>query len=1311
DRIYMTLTGAIHMNLGGSPAGPAGTGKTETVKDLGKALAMAVIVFNCSEGLDYLAMAKFFTGLAMTGAWSCFDEFNRIDIEVLSVIAQQIMTIQRAVRMKIDRFVFEGIEITIKPTCAVFITMNPGYAGRTELPDNLKACFRPVACMIPDYALIAEIRLFSFGFVNARELAQKTTAAFRLSSEQLSAQDHYDFGMRALNTTLVAAGNRKQATPEGDEYKILLKALKDVNLPKFLENDIILFDSIVCDLFPSITVEEEDKGAMDVAIREACAELNLQPTPMFIKKCFELYDTITLRHGLMMVGPTVGGKTMSVFVLQKALASMAQQEKARRVEQGVDESEDWVYKKVLLTRLNPKAITMGQLYGQFDPVSHEWTDGILASIIRKAVSNQRPEYRWTVFDGPVDALWIENMNTVLDDNKKLCLTSGEIIALTPGMNMIFEVQDLAEASPATVSRCGMVYYEPALTVSIDALCKSYTNDLAPALRYSDAEFTVDSDLYTSLTFIMSQLLVPGVAFIREHCKETMATVDANLAMSFFRLLDSFLADYQPNQTTGRVGPEQRASLSLCLEPIIVFCLVWGMGGSVDGSSRARFSQWLQAKLKETGIMRKKPFPIASDGDLVYDYHLKTEMADPADHLHRDGSQPDPEELVEHSVCEWIPWLDSKPPFVVPEGIHPSSITVPTLDTLRSEYVLAKLTENGHSVACVGPTGTSKSVVVQEYLLNGCDSHVYQPIILNFSAQTSANKTQDFIDEKMDKRRKGVYGPPAGRQFVVFVDDTNMPAKEVYGAQPPIELLRQLLDHGGWYDRKTLNFRTIVDTTLCTAMGPPGGGRNSISDRFLRFFNFLSFPEMADSSLRTIFGTIVDWWLAQQPSQSALGQTGGIGQSLVDATINVFNTIRTELLPTPAKSHYTFNLRDLAKVFQGILSVGKGVSDSVPGLQRLWIHECQRVFADRFVCAEDTVWFKDLLNTQLEDHFHTTYDKALVRGEGLGEGLEDIVLFGDYVDIDTQPKPYTEVQTLTSLKPSSGPPPFAQQPICVTILLMYPSSPPAIQRPITRYVLSRHVRQMLRRYGILGALDGVHTLLQSVGLNYLPGSVYTLVKSSTLVFNLCLSRIIIGKRFTAHNVVSVVVVSSGIALMGLQPDEAPDPVVPGIYTVALICTVGAAFVNALQTVLAEVLMATDSEGGHHQSRTKAQAVSEASFYNGFISFAVVLPVGLVLGLHESWSGLPTMYWVASWGVALVKQLGYICKFQVCQLVSALFAGIIDMLRRVVVILTCLVVFNEELTWQKLCSVTIVCLGFGVYMHGVAQTSKKKRVHVL
>ncbi|XP_063366022.1 dynein axonemal heavy chain 1-like [Cydia amplana] len=957
DRCYLTLMCAMHLKFGGAPAGPAGTGKTETTKDLAKALAVQCVVFNCSDQLDYMAMGKFFKGLAASGAWACFDEFNRIDIEVLSVVAQQVITIQKAQIAKQEKFWFEGVELPLKQSCSVFITMNPGYAGRTELPDNLKALFRPISMMVPDYALIAEISLFSFGFFEAKILAGKITTTFRLSSEQLSSQDHYDFGMRAVKTVITVAGNLIRQMPNGDERQIVLRSLRDVNVPKFLADDLLLFNGIISDLFPRVEIPVVDYGIMEHSIRNMLVKRGYDDLYTFIFKIIQLYETTVVRHGLMLVGPAGAGKTKCYEILRDALTAI----------KGKLAPDGFPFTPVHTFVVNPKSITMGQLYGEFDLNTHEWTDGILSSLVRAGIAVEDMDKRWYIFDGPVDAVWIENMNTVLDDNKKLCLSSGEIMKMTDRQRMIFEVADLAVASPATVSRCGMVYLDTRV-VGLPPLVNAWMKSNLPPIA---------DNIRKILPSLITTYLYPCLDLLRSKLVEIVVSIDSALVLKFLELLD-----YRLRPLTGKDDRPPPGAPFLAMMPRLAPCwvvwsVIWSVGATCDHNGRAVFSQFMR-QLTETNNLK----PLFPKEGRVYDYTL------------HDGGFTDLTEDGEPANPYWYNWMANMEPYEVDPEWQYADIEVPTLDSVRSAAILGYKITNYNHVICVGPTGTGKTVTITSKLSRGLHKKFICEFLV-FSARTSSNQTQDVIDSKLDRRRRGVFGPPPTKRQVFFIDDLNMPALEVYGAQPPIELIRQFMDFSGWYDRTDIGaFKTLVDVGIVAAMGPPGGGRNPVTMRLMRHFHYISFTEMEYDSKYGIFKVILNSWTSRIAKEVVVREAPFLKSSL-----EVFNSLVAELLPTPTKSHYTFNLRDLSKVFQGMLMMDAYKVKEEDEVIRLWYHEHQRVYQDRLVNNEDRQWFTNLLQKKIREEFKRK------PADVLGGRL---MLFGDFMDPGADDKKYVEI---------------------------------------------------------------------------------------------------------------------------------------------------------------------------------------------------------------------------------------------------------------------------------------------------------------
>uniref|UniRef100_A0A8C4MVE0 Dynein axonemal heavy chain 11 n=1 Tax=Equus asinus asinus TaxID=83772 RepID=A0A8C4MVE0_EQUAS len=885
DRCYITLTQSLHLTMSGAPAGPAGTGKTETTKDLGRALGMMVYVFNCSEQMDYKSVGNIYKGLVQTGAWGCFDEFNRISVEVLSVVAVQVKMIHDAIRNRKKRFVFLGEAITLKPSVGIFITMNPGYAGRTELPENLKALFRPCAMVAPDIELICEIMLVAEGFVDARSLARKFITLYTLCRELLSKQDHYDWGLRAIKSVLVVAGSLKRGDKNRPEDQVLMRALRDFNMPKIVTDDVPVFLGLVSDLFPALGVPRRRAPHFEQMVRQSTLELRLQPEESFVLKVVQLEELLAVRHSVFVVGNAGTGKSKILRTLNRTYVNMKQ--------------------KPVWNDLNPKAVTTDELFGFIHHATREWKDGLFSSILREQANLMHDGPKWIVLDGDIDPMWIESLNTVMDDNKVLTLASNERVALTPSMRLLFEIHHLRTATPATVSRAGILYVNPQ-----DLGWNPYVASWIDRRRHQSEK--------ANLTILFDKYVPACLDKLRTSFKTITSIPENSLVQTTCALLECLLTpENVPSDSPKEV-----------YEVYFVFACIWAFGGTLlqDQLSgyQADFSRWWHKEMKAV------KFP--SQGT-IFDYYL------------------------DHKTKKFLPWADKIPKFTMDPDVPLQVVLVHTSETTRLRYFVELLLEKGQPLMLVGNAGVGKTVFVGDILASLSEDYVVSRIPFNYYTTSAA--LQRILEKPLEKKAGRNYGPGGNKKLVYFIDDMNMPKVDPYGTVQPHTLIRQHIDYGHWYDKQKVTLKEIHNCQYIACMNPMVGSF-SINPRLQRHFTVFAFNFPSLDALNTIYSQILRFHFQQQAFGPSVLRSG---PTLIQATIAFYQMMTRSFLPTAIKFHYLFNLRDLSNIFQGILFASpeclKGPSDLI----RLWLHESSRVYGDKLIDTKDCDLFqKKLLET-------------------------------------------------------------------------------------------------------------------------------------------------------------------------------------------------------------------------------------------------------------------------------------------------------------------------------------------------------------
>ncbi|KAH8055046.1 hypothetical protein JL722_8468 [Aureococcus anophagefferens] len=884
DRVYVTATQALNLCMGCAPAGPAGTGKTESTKDLASALGKCCYVFNCSPEMDYKSLGNIFKGLACSGSWGCFDEFNRLIPEVLSVCTVQFKAVCNGVkRVKTARKVarksgspfdeaarmttIEGDLVKLDETCGAFITMNPGYLGRSELPEGLKALFRPMTVMVPDLVMICENMLMAQGFVSAKSLASKFYSLYSLLKDLLSKQEHYDWGLRAIKSVLVVAGMLLRTDPDSDEDNILMRALRDFNIAKIVKADEVVFFGLLNDLFPGLDPPRIDK-TLEQSVEKAVEESGQFGDDVFKLKCVQLDELIAIRH--------------------------------------------------CVVDINPKTMPTQDLYGYINMVTRDWKDGLLSTIMRDLgqIDDEKP--KWILLDGDLDANWIESMNSVMDDNRLLTLASNERIPLKPHMRMIFEIRDLKYATPATVSRAGILYISTDEGFQWRSMINTWVST-----RSGDG-FTDESRQW--LTECFDEYVGPSLKCFRKMLT-SIPQFETTLVENLLRLLDATL-------TANELQSQRNVAITFS------FCAVWALGSSLgiadDGKDYKRtFSEWWKKQFRNVQFPTK---------DTVFDYWLDTESMS----FESWKSSPAFSEVAFNS-----------------REMNMSDVTVPTGESASVSFWLKLLVDGHHCAMLAGPSGTGKTQLINGQLkaLNP-EQTLFQTINMNF--YSSGLVLQANLEVSLQKKTGSLYGPPGACHMVYFIDDLNLPELDKYNTQSAIALVRQHLDYTHWYDITKLALKTVEKCQYVAAMNPTAGSFH-VNPRLQRHFTTFAVSMPSDQSLGIIYETFLSGHINNVFTNTAAEMMNMLPK-IIKTTLLVHKDVSENFRKTATNFHYEFNIRHVAGVFQGLLMTSPAKFGNTSIVADCWLHECYRVYGDRLVSPEDLAKFDGIMAAQAKKGF-------------------------------------------------------------------------------------------------------------------------------------------------------------------------------------------------------------------------------------------------------------------------------------------------------------------------------------------------------
>lgn len=988
EKCYKIVGSALRSHLCGGLSGNVST-CTSFITSLAHSFGSVHFPFACDLVPSPTIINQLCKGVASSTFWLTFKSVDNAPTSFLQTISLSILAVQNAMKMRATEASIDGDIVKMRlnvgrlrdqPPPGFFVTVGKQACGRI-LPDSLLTLFRPIVIQTPDMVHIIEVILRANGLKQAAALARKAHFAFQMFRELLPVVSHYNFSKANLMELIHDILKLKREYPYEGEVKLLIKALL-FKASSVMPGDQQIFYDIVGDLSDEdvavLANSQKFVGKftafMPVLLQFESHIFLCSEAPAFWKdKVMELFSASCYRNGIIAVGPSCTGKTICINGMVDAMRNnLANSTLAGGVE---------------VICIFPKALSIESLYGHTRRISNEflarevWVDGLLPAMFRSKAKTlkdiySKPKSNFIIMDGPMDRDWSDRLTLALGEENYLLLSDLETIPAPEFNTIIFETENLSTATPATVSKCGIVYFG---STKDDSWLKSAQMQVASWdpkilnqwIQIDDSTFATGRDIFDTL---LDHILKPALDFISSECTELFEMVShVHRVWGHLELFQRLCLDAlreQERESEGKDSASKGGPYTHCawLVQNFMFALVWSVGSMLTVHSQAIFDKFLRKLVgrlevnvraqRRSGKQVSADFKVSSfSGECVFEVaYLYTST--------RKG---------------WIPWKEMPVSSLYQEihGQRLEDLVVPTVNYVRYNCLLGWAIDARLPILMNGPTACGKSMYIEKKMKNYLSASGFSQSTYNMTPATTLQNVHHLFWQSLEAKGIGQLAPKGERHLVVLIEDINLASRDTLGSSSILELVRHLLDKKRGYSQAMPPVMHSIENVFpITTNTHRHSGMNTFPSRLLRHFFVLNISATSDEDLHTIFSESLGWYHARQEFPESII---ALREIVVEATLALYHEIQTRLRPTLLCPHYIFSLRDLNALLMGMmLQTKEDIQQSTDSAEnehlRLWTHEVLRVFYDRIKEATDKAWFLKMLKRVVKNHLKRDFDK-------------------------------------------------------------------------------------------------------------------------------------------------------------------------------------------------------------------------------------------------------------------------------------------------------------------------------------------------